>query len=154
MSSADTSLRAAPARRRPLHPDLDEALIQRVVYRFYERVRGDAGLATIFERRIGAADWPAHLEKMTDFWSSVLLMSGRYKGKPLPVHQRLGEARPEHFERWLALFRQTVREECTPGAAEVFIGRAERIAESLQLAMFYSPSEARPHQQDKKGDAA
>ena len=145
---------AKPARpgRSALHPDFSERLIRRVVYRFYERVRADAELAPIFGRRIAPADWPAHLERMTDFWSSVLLMSGRYKGKPLPAHQRISEARPDHFERWLALFRETVKGECRAEAAAIFIDRAERIAQSLQMAMFYSPGSARPSS-PLRGDA-
>ena len=38
------------------------------------------------------ADWPEHLEKLQAFWSSVMLTSGRYKGRPLPAHIRHGEA--------------------------------------------------------------
>ena len=28
--------------------------------------------------------WPRHLGKMCDFWSSTLLRTGRYDGRPLP----------------------------------------------------------------------
>lgn len=116
-------------------------------------MRGDAALAPVFERRIPPAGWPAHLQRMTDFWSSVLMMSGRYKGRPMPVHQRIEEARPGHFESWLALFRETARETCPPGAAEIFIERAERIAASLQLGMFYDPAAARSSEHKQGGPA-
>jgi truncated hemoglobin YjbI len=62
-----------------LPDDLTETLIERRVHRFYERVRADAVLGPIFERRIGDR-WDAHLAAMTDFWSSVALMTGRYAG--------------------------------------------------------------------------
>jgi hemoglobin len=86
---------------------------------------------------------------MCDFWSSVMLMSGRYKGNPMIAHMRLKMVRPEHFERWLALFVETAGEVCPPPAAEAFVGRANNVARSLQLGMFYRadkhpPPQARP----------
>ena len=126
-------------RRRPLHPDISEALIERVVRRFYAKVRQDRTLGPILEAVIGA-DWEPHLATMCDFWSSVLRMTGRYKGKPMVAHLRLKTVEPAHFEIWLALFRETAREECAPDVAALFVDRAERIAESLKLGMFYRPA--------------
>ena len=131
------------SRRRPLHPDIGEALIERVVRRFYAKVRQDRTLGPIFETVIGA-DWEPHLAVMRDFWSSVLRMTGRYKGKPMVAHLRLKTVEPAHFEIWLALFRETAREECVPDIAALFIDRAERIAESLKLGMFHRPARAGP----------
>ena len=41
----------------------------------------------------------------------------------------------DHFDRWLDLFEQTAREVCPPAAAEHFIERARRIAQSLELGI-------------------
>jgi hemoglobin len=77
---------------------------------------------------------------MVAFWSSVALHSGRYSGKPVPAHARLDELSPALFERWLGLFRETLRDIApTPAAAEYFIERAERIAASLVMALFGFP---------------
>ena len=114
---------------------ITEDLIRTLVHGFYARVRADEALAPIFERAIRGA-WGPHLATMCDFWSSVMLTTGRYKGKPLQAHLRLGGIRPPHFERWLALFRETARETCPPAVADAFIDRAERIAETLQRALF------------------
>ena len=76
---------------------------------------------------------------MCAFWSSVRLTSGRYKGSPMLAPLRLKSADPAHFERWLELFRQTATETCPPEAAVAFVLRAENIAKSLQLGMFYRP---------------
>ncbi len=111
---------------------LDEAVLRRLVHRFYTKLRADAELGPIFASRI--ADWEPHLERMVAFWSSVALMTGRYHGRPVPAHAGLpvGWA---HFERWLALFRETARETCpTEGAAHLF-ERAERVARSLHFAV-------------------
>ena len=47
---------------------------------------------------------------------------------PLPIE-------PQHFDRWLALFEETAAEVCPPVAAEHFIERARRIAQSLELGV-------------------
>jgi hemoglobin len=119
---------------------VDEALIQRVVHAFYDRARADALLGPVFDRVI-ADDWDAHLAKLCDFWSSVLLMSGRFKGAPMVAHVRIEEIAPEHFQRWLALFRETVQAICPPPAAALFIARSELIAQSLQFGISASRGE-------------
>ena len=128
-------------RRRPLHPDIDEALIERLVRHFYARVRRDPELGPIFEAVI-PADWEPHLRTMMAFWSSVMMMTGSFHGRPVQKHQALTAVRPQHFVRWLALFRHSAREVCPEPVAELFIDRAERIAESLQRAMFDAPGSA------------
>ncbi|MEX0760245.1 MAG: group III truncated hemoglobin [Tistlia sp.] len=124
--------------RLPVHPRIDEALIERLVRAFYGRVARDPELGPIFAAALGES-WEPHLQKMFAFWSSVTLMTGRYKGKPVPAHQRLSGVAPHHFEIWLGLFRETAEALCEPEVAEIFVVRAERIAESLQLALFYRP---------------
>ncbi|HLZ64822.1 MAG TPA: group III truncated hemoglobin [Aliidongia sp.] len=111
---------------------IDDPMIARLVDGFYARVREDAVLGPVFAARI--ADWTPHLEKMRAFWSSVALMTGRYQGQPMRLHVPLPiDAR--HFDRWLALFEATARELCPPRAAEHFLERARRIAESLELGI-------------------
>ena len=131
MTAADTGT---------LHPKapglacgVTEAMIRRVVEGFYGRVRRDPDLGPIFEGAI--ADWEPHLAKLCDFWSSVLLMTGRFKGRPVPAHLALPGLEAAHFARWLELFRETAHAECPAPAAALFISRTERIAESLQLAI-------------------
>ena len=110
---------------------LDEAVLTQLVHSFYARVRSDAELGPIFASRI--TEWEPHLERMVAFWSSVALMTGRYHGAPVPKHAGL-PVTWDHFERWLALFRQTADEVCTPEGAAHVIERAERIARSLHMA--------------------
>ena len=111
---------------------IDEGMIERLIRAFYVRVRQDAMLAPVFESRI--ADWEPHLERMFAFWSSLTLMTGRYHGQPMAKHLAL-PVDAIHFDRWLALFDQTARELCPPAAAERFIERAHRVAESLELGV-------------------
>ena len=132
--------RPAPPRplRRPVHPGIDEAMIERLVRHFYAEVRRDPALGPVFDRVI-PADWEPHLKTMMAFWSSVMLMSGRYKGQPMPKHIALTDVRPMHFARWLALFEQSARAVCPADIAALFVDRAQRIAQSLQLGMFGAP---------------
>ncbi len=130
-------------RRQPVHPQIDEEMVATLVHAFYARVRADAQIGPIFARVIGE-DWDAHLAKMCDFWSSVMLLTGRYKGNPMIAHMRLKMIRPAHFERWLALFRETAQTVCPPEIAALFIGRAENIARRLQMGMFFHPEEGPP----------
>ncbi len=111
---------------------IDDALIRRVVDRFYDRVRADAVLGPIFSERI--SDWTPHLEQMYRFWSSVALATGAYNGTPMPKHMVL-PVDAGHFDRWLDLFLQTVKAECQPVAAEHFFSRAKRIANSLEMGV-------------------
>lgn len=111
---------------------IDEAMIERLVRLFYERVRADGIIGQIFAARI--ADWEAHLKRMCAFWSSVALMSGRYHGQPMNAHLPL-PVDGSHFDRWLELFEATTHEVCPPAAAHHFIERARRIARSLELGV-------------------
>lgn len=126
-----------PSEERPVvHPDVDRVFIGRLVREFYGRVRRDERLGPIFAAVV-QDDWEPHLEKMTDFWCSVILKDGSYNGRPVPAHLKLKQVREEDFEVWLRYFRATAEETCPPGVAATFIDRAERIARSLILAMFF-----------------
>ena len=70
-----------------------------------------------------------------DFWSRILLGTERYAGSPYPVHTRL-PVQPEHFERWLALFREAAVEFLPPASAEIAIGKAEMMANSFRAGLF------------------
>jgi hemoglobin len=102
--------------------------------RFYARVREDALLGPIFNGAV--EDWPAHLESLTEFWSSVMLGSRSFKGNPMAAHLRHAAAiTPEMFERWLSLWRQTTAECFAPDAAAQLQDTATRIGRSLQAAL-------------------
>ena len=106
---------------------------------FYAQVRRDPVLGPVFNGAIATEAWPAHLRKMYTFWSSVMLTSGRYKGNPVAVHQRVGGMTPALFGNWLDLFEQTAASLFTPPIAEELAARARRIAESLRLSLFFRP---------------
>lgn len=111
---------------------LNDEILTELVHSFYARIRKDTMLGPIFAARI--EDWPLHLDRMVDFWSSVALMTGRYSGTPVPAHTPLPIDRTD-FDRWLEIFRETARQVCPPAGAAHVIERAERIASSLDMAV-------------------
>ncbi len=137
-------LNARPAGPRdPVHPSITEDLISELVERFYDEARKDERLGPLFEQRIEGR-WPMHLARMKDFWSSVLLKSGKYKGKPVPVHMAISNIESDDFRLWLQLFRKTAEAVLGQEAAQPAIVAAERIAHSLWLAKFASPFDQVP----------
>ena len=118
---------------------IDEVYISILVDTFYERIRADSRLGPIFEGEIGD-QWAVHMPKMKQFWSSVTMNTGVYSGKPVPAHTKLKGVRAEDFDIWLSLFKQTLKETApSPEVIPYFMERAERIANSLKLAMFGLP---------------
>jgi hemoglobin len=115
-----------------------------LVDHFDAKVRVDPVLGPVFERVV-RGKWGPHQETMCNFWSSVMLTSGRYKGAPVPAHLRVKGIEPQMFDRWLRLFGETCDELFENEAAEAFHAKAARIAESLKLALFFrlNPASAR-----------
>ena len=111
-----------------------EPMIHDLVHGFYTTIRDDPILGPIFNREVGDG-WDAHLAKLCAFWSSVLLMSGRFKGSPMAAHAAVPDITPAHFTHWLNLFRQSAERLCPPDAAALFIAKSEMIAQSLQLGI-------------------
>lgn len=137
--------------------EISESSLAHLVDAFYVRVRADPELGLIFNDAV--LDWPEHLQKLAYFWSSVMLTTGRYKGQPVPAHlKHKDRITPALFNRWLHLWQLTTDELMAPAAAAALQSKAARIAESLQLAMFFklapSPnqvSEGQAVDQEHKG---
>jgi hemoglobin len=115
-----------------------EAGLPSMLALFYGRVRQDEMLGPVFERAIGTTDaaWAPHLAKLADFWSAVMLRSGRYHGDPFSAHLRLQGLEPAMFDRWLGLFDAACNDVFRPDVAEAFRERAARIARSLRMGLF------------------
>lgn len=108
--------------------------VRRVVDAFYDVAAGDEILGPIFEQYVH--NWPDHMVRLYDFWSAVVLQTGRYAGRPFEAHAQIGELRPEHFERWLVLWEQTVARVVTPSLQGVFTNPAKRMASSMMGRLF------------------
>lgn len=111
-----------------------ESKIAELVDNFYGKIRVDPDLGPIFAAVIGE-DWGPHLQKMRNFWSTVMLASRTYKGNPMIAHLNLPRLTAAHFNRWLQLWRETTAELCDEPEAGMFVKKAEMIAERLLAAI-------------------
>jgi hemoglobin len=119
---------------------ISEDALKNLVDTFYSRVRQDQLIGPVFNDAI--RDWPEHLEKLQAFWSSVMLTTGRYKGRPMPAHVKHADRIDRtSFERWLSLWDEVTDELFAPAEAAVFQEKAARIAESLQLGIAFHRGE-------------
>ena len=113
---------------------LTQESITTLVNEFYEGVRADPELGPVFEAAID--DWPPHLARMVEFWSTIMLGTKSFQGNVYGKHMALPGVQPQHFQRWLALFQQTVDRLFAPEVAGEFRLVAGRIAQSLQYGFF------------------
>jgi hemoglobin len=135
MSSRIERVGSPVARER--FPGVTEAAIAALVDAFYAKARVDPVLGPVFMAAIADEAWPVHLDRISRFWSSVMLASRRYSGDPVGVHRGVAGMDRTLFPRWLALFEETTAELFAPAPAAQLIEKAHRIADSLQLALFH-----------------
>lgn len=105
--------------------DIDDIKI--FVDAFYQKVREDDLLGPIFALRIAFDDWGKHLDRMYDFWNTVLFFQRSYKGNPFSKHAQL-PIESEHFDRWLHLFTSTIDNNFEGNVAEKTKDRAGKMA--------------------------
>lgn len=117
---------------------VDEEGLARLVDRFYESVRADGLIGPVFNEAID--DWPRHLDKLAAFWSSLMLATGRYDGRPMAAHfKHRARITPAMFDRWLVLWREATEAELPPLAARSMQEKATRIAANFKLALARLP---------------
>jgi hemoglobin len=123
---------AAPTTPTQPNQPITEAEISTLVDRFYAKVRVDPQIGPVFNEAV--ENWDAHLALLKDFWSSVLLTTGRYKGNPLVAHFRL-PIQEADFTRWLELFRETANEVMSSAHADLIAFKANAIALNMKRVL-------------------
>lgn len=114
-----------------MKPDIQTSEdIQTLIDAFYVEVRRDPVIGYLFNE-VAKVDWSHHLPRMYAFWEFLLLGKDTYAGNPIEPHFRLHAMAPlseTHFDRWIALFTQTVDEHFAGAVAENAKTRARLIA--------------------------
>lgn len=108
--------------------------IARLVDSFYKKVIHDEQIGHFFTV-VADFSWKVHIPIMVSFWETILLGSSGYKGNPMMKHvalNKLSEMQPQHFERWLQLWRETVLENFEGKKTDEAISKAETIAQLIQ----------------------
>jgi len=94
-----------------VNPDIQSRSdIEKLVKVFYEKILDDVLLAPLF-LEVANIDLSKHLPIQYDFWESVLFQVGKYKRDTLAAHlelHQLHRLNATHFDRWLALFTETI----------------------------------------------
>ena len=118
-------------------PDLDtRSGIDRLMVAFYAKATTDDLIGEFFTDVV-PFDLRHHLPVIGDFWESVLLGTQAYRKhnrSPLQLHAELDALEPlhpEHFDRWLELFRETVDELFTGPRADIAKLRSAMIAKRM-----------------------
>jgi len=116
--------------------------IDRLVAIFYEKAFADDVIGYIFHNAPGFV-LEKHLPVIADFWQSVLFATAGYKGNPMLKHIELNKhlpLQPEHFERWLQLWEETVKENFEGKIADDAISKSKSIAFLMnnKIALFNS----------------
>lgn len=107
------------------------AEIRELVHAFYGRVREDPLLGPVFDDRLEGR-WSSHLERMCRFWGAVLHATGGYRGDPVGSHAGIPGLEPDHFRRWMELFRATAEATLPPHRAADITARAARMRVVLE----------------------
>lgn len=105
--------------------------VARMISGFYSRVNEDPLLGPVFNE-VAAVNWDTHLPVMIDFWSTLLLGTGEYKGQPFPKHAVL-PLTSAHFERWLKLFDENIKDLYSGPVADQAIHQAHQIARVFEF---------------------
>lgn len=87
--------------------------INKLVCSFYDEIRQDDLLGPVFNRMIPQEAWPAHLEKLTDFWETNLFGIPKFKGNPTQKHLKTDAEfnhaiTQKHFDHWLSIWKKTI----------------------------------------------
>ncbi len=113
--------------------------VRLLVHTFYDKIRKDGFLGPIFEMHL-EGKWPAHLEKLTDFWETNLFGVPKFRGNPQRAHAIVDRnidygVTQEHFAHWVEMWHKTIDEMFVGGRAERAKMAAERMAQGLFLGV-------------------
>jgi hemoglobin len=112
-----------------------------LVSTFYTKVRANQKIGHFFNEII--EDWPAHLEKLTDFWETNLFMVSKFRGNPMRAHKQVdrefnNSIEQEHFGEWLNMWYQTIDELFEGDRANIAKNRARNMAHNLFMNIYMS----------------
>lgn len=112
--------------------------ISKLINAFYEKLLEDDLLASIFIE-VAQIDLVEHLPILYDFWESVLFQAGKYKRNAMEVHldlHQMHRLEEKHFNRWLALFNETVDQFFEGETANQAKTRALSIATVIKMKIY------------------
>ncbi len=115
----------------------NRADIEFLVNAFYTKVQKDETIGFFFND-VAKTNWNYHLPKMYDFWETLLFGQRLYKGNPMASHLPVNWQVPmekHHFDHWVKLWTETVRDHFQGENADMAIYKAQNIAELMSYKM-------------------
>ena len=115
--------------------DRDDA--QHLITQFYKQLMKDELIAFFFTE-IKPIVLSEHIQTLTDFCELQIFNKRMYRGNTYQLHRQLHEKsalNTEHFQRWQALFIQTVDKEFSGEHAELAKKKAGMIADKMRDAL-------------------
>ena len=116
--------------------------ISLLVNTFYAKIRKKEGLSHFFNQMIvGEQAWTVHLEKLTDFWETQLLMARSFSGNPMAAHIKVDktfdyEIDMKHFGMWLNLWYETIDELFEGQVAQLAKNKARNMSHFIFMEMY------------------
>ena len=112
-----------------------------LVSSFYTKVRSNQKIGYFFNKTI--EDWPAHLEKLTDFWETNLFLVSKFRGNPMKAHKEVDakfdhSVEQKHFGEWLNMWYETIDELFEGDRANIAKNRARNMAHNLFMNIYVS----------------
>ena len=108
--------------------------IDRFVDAFYERVLRDPLLAPMF-LEVARVDLTEHLPRIKAYWRKMLLGHSDYQRHMMRKHRDVDAAErfaPEHYERWLSLFEESLENHPMGASTERALMLARRVAGNMR----------------------
>ena len=116
------------------HADLvDRDGVVELLDDFYRRAFDDELLRPIFVD-VAQMDLTTHLPVISDFWCKAILKEGEYRRNVFAPHNALHQLvalEPQHFERWLMLWHNTIDDRHAGPNADLAKLQGARIAFSM-----------------------
>ncbi len=120
----------------------DRQDIALLVNTFYAKIRKEDGLEHFFNKMIvGEEAWATHLDKLTDFWETQLLMARSFSGNPMAAHNKVDktfnhEIEMKHFGLWLNLWYETIDELFDGEIAQLAKNKARNMSHFIFMEMY------------------
>lgn len=118
--------------------------ISLLVNTFYSKIRKAEGLSHFFNQMIVGEDaWAIHLDKLTDFWETQLLMARSFSGNPMAAHIKVDKTFDhkidmKHFGLWLNLWYETIDELFEGQIAQLAKNKARNMSHFIFMEMYKS----------------
>ena len=110
--------------------------ISKLLHSFYADIRQHDEIGPIFRAQI--ENWPAHIAKITEFWSRVTGGPSTYTGDVPGQHLPL-QLEKIHFDRWLELWDFNCKRHLKPREAAEMSALAHSIGRRLNQLVGKSP---------------